>query len=215
MRAAVHKIYGAVSPFFRKRRMKRFLQAMHPTAAMTILDVGGYPGNWETVSINSDVTTLNLHPVPPPNQASARIRVAVGDGCNLPYPDKSFDVVFSNSVIEHVGTLERQRAFAREARRVGKALWIQTPARGFFIEPHLMAPFIHYLPQVLQRRLIRLTPWAIVGKPTSEEIEQHFREVRLLSKAEFEQLFPDCEIQKECFAGLTKSFIAFRSASST
>ena len=66
----------------------------------------------------------------------------VGDGCALKFPDKSYDIAFSNSVIEHVGSWERQQAFAKDIRRVGKAIWVQTPARECLIEPHYLAPFL-------------------------------------------------------------------------
>jgi Methyltransferase domain len=65
-------------------------------------------------------------------------RILVGDGCKLNIPDESYDIAHSNSVIEHVGSWERQKQFASEIRRVGKSFWVQTPAREFFIEPHYL-----------------------------------------------------------------------------
>ena len=103
----------------------------------------------------------------------------------------------SNSVIEHLSSFERQQAFASEARRVGRALWIQTPAKEFFIEPHLLAPFIHYFPVSFQRRLIRhFTIWGLVTKPSPAAIESFLQEVRLISFGEMQQLFPDCKIHR-------------------
>jgi SAM-dependent methyltransferase len=188
--------------------MERFLKMMSPKANATILDVGGYPSTWESIPIDAQITTLNIHPTEPMPPVN---RTIVGDGCNLPYGDKTFDIVFSNSVIEHLGSFERQVAFANEASRVGKALWIQTPARGFFIEPHLLAPFVHYLPKRVQKRLLRhFTLWGILGKPTPADVDAFLSEVRLLSKSELRKLFPDCQILHERFAGLTKSFVAIR-----
>jgi hypothetical protein len=95
---------------------------------------------------------------------------------------------------------------------VGRKLWVQTPARGFFIEPHLLAPFIHWLPIRWQRRLIRnFTPWGWFNRPTAVQVEDLLAEVRLLTRAEMEVLFPDCEILEEKFLGLTKSYVAVRS----
>jgi hypothetical protein len=208
MKATIHKVYARVSPFFRRRRMERFLKTMNPKAHMTILDVGGYPSTWQSLPIKAQVTTLNIHPAEP---VAPVIRTIVGDGCSLPYGDNGFDIVFSNSVIEHLGSFDRQIAFANEASRVGKALWIQTPARGFFIEPHLLAPFVHYLPKRMQKRLLRhFTLWGIFGKPTPADVDAFLSEVRLLSKSELRKLFPDCQILHERFAGLTKSFVAIR-----
>ena len=44
-----------------------------------------------------------------------------GDGRRLPFEDASFDIVYSNSVIEHLGTLPNQREFAREVLGAGPA----------------------------------------------------------------------------------------------
>jgi len=189
-----------------------FLHRMKPSAETTILDVGGCPWNWVDCAVNAQITISNVHPVDiPPHLINRGMSSAIGDGCNLEYKDKAFDIVFSNSVIEHVGTWHRQIAFAAEVSRVGKALWIQTPARSFFIEPHLLTPFIHYLPTSVQKRLLRhFTVWGLMTKPTAEQIESFFNETRLLTSLEMNRLFPDCEILRERFIGLTKSFIAIR-----
>jgi SAM-dependent methyltransferase len=208
----IHDIYRRVSPLFRKRRFDRFLQALSPQAEDRILDVGGYPGNWQGVAIESRLTILNLHEISIAAKGLAdRYELVVGDGTKLIYADKTFDIVFSNSVIEHLGTSEKQKAFAAEVRRVGKKLWIQTPARCFLIEPHLIAPLVHFFPKAIQRRLIRhCTVWGWLKKPTAQQVEAFLSEVRLLSRREMVELFPDCEIIAEKVLGLTKSYVAIR-----
>jgi hypothetical protein len=129
----------------------------------------------------------------------------------LDFADHSFDIAFSNSVIEHVGALDEQRAFADELRRVGRQLWVQTPARSFFFEPHLLTPFIHFLPHSWQRRLVRnFTLWGWVTRPSQASVDRMLGELRLLDYATFRALFPDCEIRRERFLGFTKSFVAVR-----
>src|SRR2546430_17204923 len=96
MKATIHKVYARVSPFFRKRRMERFLKMMSPKANATILDVGGYPSTWQTLPIKAQVTNLNIHPaepLPPVN------RTNVCDGCNPPYGGNTFYIVFSDNLI--------------------------------------------------------------------------------------------------------------------
>jgi hypothetical protein len=208
----IHSLYSFFGRRFRAQRMKAFAQNLRPSEQTAILDVGGYPWAWWHFPEKPSIVTLNLHAIEfvqtpdfPP------IRTAVGDGCSLGYPDASFDIVYSNSVIEHLGSFERQQVFANEARRVGRSLWIQTPAKEFFVEPHLLAPFIHYLPVSFQRRLIRrFTTWGVFTKPSLAAVEAFLEEVRLLSFAEMQQLFPDCVIQRESFLGFTKSYIAIR-----
>ncbi len=152
---SIHRIYGWLSPHFRKRRLLRFKERLRPDSNDRLLDVGGYPWCWPAGTISAAITLLNRSFEPGLADRYPSFTYEVGDGCALPYTTGSFDVVFSNSVIEHLGTWENQVRFAAEARRVGRRLWVQTPARSFFIEPHLLAPFIHWLPVRWQRRLMR------------------------------------------------------------
>src|SRR5882757_7872715 len=142
-----------------------------------VLDVGGARWVWLQSDLESGVTLLNLPGSGPGAGESTRCTLVEGDGCALPFADASFDIVFSNSAIEHVGTWERQQAFAREARRVGRRLWVQTPAREFFIEPHLIAPFIHWLPREWQRRLIRnFTVRGWLDRPDARAVDEFLAE---------------------------------------
>ena len=124
--------------------------------------------------------------------------------------DNKYDIVFSNSVIEHVGEWKDQQAFAREVRRVGGKLWVQTPARECPFEPHYLAPFIHWLPKHWQKRLIRwCTVYGWVQRPSPEDIAEMVTSIRLLTKSEVKALFPDCEILVETLWGVfPKSYIA-------
>jgi 2-polyprenyl-3-methyl-5-hydroxy-6-metoxy-1,4-benzoquinol methylase len=129
----------------------------------------------------------------------------------MQFQDQQFDIVFSNSVIEHLGTYQQQEKFAKEVRRVGRDLWIQTPAKCFFFEPHLLTPFIHWLPKQMQISLARyFTVWGWITKPSKQTAVEYVDELRLLNETEMRDLFQDCEIVKEKIFGLTKSYIAVR-----
>ncbi len=79
------------------------------------------------------------------------------------------------------------------------------------MEPHLITPFIHYLPKRTQRRLIRyVTVWGLIAKPSGEQIENFLRGTRLLTRREMKTLFPDGELHIERFMGLSKSFVVYR-----
>jgi SAM-dependent methyltransferase len=79
--------------------------------------------------------------------------VQVRRGAPLPFEDQSFDLVFCNAVIEHVGTREQQRTFLAEILRVGRQAFITTPNRWHPIEFHTVTPFLHYLPPRMYRRI--------------------------------------------------------------
>lgn len=188
--------------------MRAFVEAFGVTSETRILDVGGDCFNWGLVDVRPRLTVLNMIPPsapPPPN-----VTWVVGDGCALPFADGAFDVVFSNSVIEHLGTRARQETFAREVRRVGRTYYVQTPNRWFPVEPHLITPFVHYLPHRWQRALYPYTLWALLYRPTPADMDANYAQIRLLDRREFASLFPDASLVTERVAALAKSFIAQR-----
>jgi 2-polyprenyl-3-methyl-5-hydroxy-6-metoxy-1,4-benzoquinol methylase len=192
--------------------MALFLERMKPLKQTRILDVGGYPWCWLDSRVPLSVTILNLHILPGlENQYKDRCKLVIGDATRMQFQDQQFDIVFSNSVIEHLGTYQQQEKFAKEVRRVGRDLWIQTPAKCFFFEPHLLTPFIHWLPKQMQISLARyFTVWGWITKPSKQTAVEYVDELRLLNETEMRDLFQDCEIVKEKIFGLTKSYIAVR-----
>jgi len=204
---------AALSLRFRRRRMRRFAREMGIASGTLALDIGGTPECWELLDRPPRVVLLNL-PQSIGKPAGAELRVA-GDGCLLPFRDGAFDVVFSNSVIEHLGSRARQERFAREAARVGRRYWIQTPNRWFPVEQHLLTPFIHWLPKGWQRAIVpRCNFWNFLSRVTPERRRfyvQHFlRDIRLLGPGEMRGLFPGARLIRERFWGLAKSLIAAR-----
>jgi hypothetical protein len=189
--------------------MRVFEEIFRPTAATTILDVGGGEYNWTLISTQPKVTLINTYYGPGSN--SGPFSKILGDGRLLPFADKSFDIVYSNSVIEHVGSFDDQAAFASEVKRVGKAYFVQTPDRYFPVEPHFVAPFIHYLPVNLQMKLIRhFTPWGLITKPDRKRVEQTVASIQLLTCSQMKNLFADARILRERLCGLSKSLIAIK-----
>jgi Methyltransferase domain len=206
----IFTIFRWISPQFRRRRMKAFIDQLKPGKDDRILDVGGYPEFWAGSGIESFVTILNVEPIPD-SASNERMSTVVGDGTDLKYADNSFDIVFSNSVIEHLGTFERQQRLANECARVGKRLWIQTPARSFPIEPHFLTPLIHYFPKSWRKKMLRnCTVWGWLVRPSNKQVEAALDEIRLLTHQEMMLLFSECAIERERFFGLTKSYIAVR-----
>ena len=190
--------------------MAEFARTFRPTPETRVLDVGGTPYNWTFVEPPPAVTLLNLGPADAAATASG-FEYVDADARDLPFADDSFDIVFSNSLIEHLGTWEDQQRFAREAARVAPRLWVQTPARSFPVEPHLMTPVIHFLPKRWQRRLLRnFTVWGLLERPPREAVDGFLAEVRLLGRDELAALFPGCEVRTERFLRLPKSYIAVR-----
>jgi len=183
------------------------------TASTRILDVGGTPANWALLDVRPHVTMLNLPRAM--ESGDSGLTWIFADGLELPFRDRSFDVVFSNSVIEHVGGPPRQEQFAREIARVGVRYFVQTPNRWFPVEHHLLTPLIHFLPRRWQRRLVdKFTIWEWIARPRPDQraffLEHYLRDIRLLDSRAMRRLFPGARIIRERFLGLTKSLIAVK-----
>ncbi len=209
----IHKVYAVFMAYFRPRRIRAFRERFPEIdSGASVLDVGGSLGWWKMVAPgNIRLTILNITPEEREEVESRGYRFVLGDGCSLPFADQEFDLVLSNSVIEHVGSFDDQRRFAHEVMRCGKRVYVQTPSKWFPVEPHLIAVGIHWLPFVVARSLVRwFSVWGWVTKPSQQQIDSFLSQTRLLNRREVGELFPICQIGTERFAGLTKSFLITR-----
>lgn len=198
---------------FRSRRMRMFEKIFTLTPRTRVLDVGGSSQIWDFVTVRPSLTIVNL-----PSAVDAERRDehhVAANGCLLPFRDGSFDIVFSNSVIEHVGSAANQQRFAAEIARVGRCYWVQTPNRLAPFEMHVMLPFVHLLPKHWQFAVIRkFTPWELLAHPTEDQKEHFYNHVvhdlRLLDEPDLRRLFPGAQIMNERVLGLPKSLLAVR-----
>jgi hypothetical protein len=195
---------------FRRRRLDQFLARVGIDETTRVLDVGGTPHLWQLMPLRPRVTLLNQMSTPPwplpPGFAYVQ-----GDGCNLPYADREYDLVFSNSVIEHVGARDRQETFAREVRRVGRGYYVQTPNRNFPIESHLWGLNVFLAPPRWRPVMLRvLTYWGWVHRPTRDGIASRLAGINLLDERLMLELFSDGTVIRERVAGLTKSLAVYR-----
>jgi hypothetical protein len=201
---AMYRVMPHFQRAMRRRRMEAFLRCMKPRPKARILDLGGTTRIWDLVSLPLELTIVNLPGQIEPRPSRHHVTYAEGDACDLPqFQRGDFDLVFSNSVIEHVGDEERQRAFAATVRRVAPAYWIQTPSKWFPVEPHTGMPFWWFYPTRLQEAILRgwrrkLPVWTRMVEGT-----------RVLERAWFESLFPEAEVYVESLLGIPKSYTLF------
>ena len=207
----IQKIYSLIFKLgkWREKRFQLFLKIIKPSMKDNLLDIGGYPHNWKFFFHHfNKITCLNLRKKK--NNEIENLISVEGDGRRLEFDNNEFDIVFSNSVIEHVGDFEDQKLFSKEILRVGKKFWIQTPSKSFFFEPHFLFPFFHWFPIPIRKILVYITPWYLISKPDKDRIDIMINTTRLLSKKELKILFPNCSIITERFLFFPKSYIVFR-----
>jgi predicted SAM-dependent methyltransferase len=202
---------------FRVRRFEHFKNFIDNhqlnKGPISILDIGGTQDYWHKMDFfqlypQVKITLVNLgtEQVEHPNLTSM-----AGDACNLfQFQDKSFDIVFSNSVIEHLFSWENQQKMASEVLRIGRHYYIQTPNKYFPIEPHWMTPFYQFLPRGLKVQLTKNLNLGHYPKTaTIEEAQKRVDEVKLLSSKDMKTLFPSAALYQEKLMGFIKSITAF------
>lgn len=189
---------GLAAPVAARLRARRHAQLFRLTRVgpgARILDVGCGTLGLRAQEPDLDITGVDLIDRPsypgPFVRADATLRLPFGDG--------EFDLVYSSSVVEHIPPAQRA-AFARELLRVGRGLYVQTPAYSFPIEPHALLPFAHWLPVAVRKPFWRLGA------------QGHWEDVHLLRRHEIAALFPGTTVVPERVGPLTKSWIAVRSA---
>jgi hypothetical protein len=203
---------ASLSHRLRARRFREFeAAALALPRPIRILDIGGTTEFWENRGWadweDMRITLVNLEPVP---RHRENITPTVGDATDLSrFADNTFDLVFSNSVIEHLFTFENQRLMAREVRRLAPAYWVQTPNYWFPIEPHFLAPGWQWLPEELRVAILRRRAVGWNGRcPDPAKARSVVGQHRLMRRSELHQLFPQATIMPERVGGLVKSWTA-------
>ncbi len=197
----------------RSRRFAMFdALVSHLPRPVSILDVGGTSLFWRMRgwADRSDISITLVNLAADPSTFS-NIHSVVGDATDLSeFDNASFDIAFSNSVIEHLFSLDKQRAMAMEMQRVAKAHWAQTPNFWFPIEPHFHVPGWQWMPRSMRVRLLMKRRCGWRGPcPDREGAEALVDEVRLLTRTELSALFPNSTIRAERLGGLVKSWIVY------
>jgi 2-polyprenyl-3-methyl-5-hydroxy-6-metoxy-1,4-benzoquinol methylase len=209
---------NSIAARLRRKRFNLFLEILDAVPETTprpirILDIGGTQRFWEvmgfTAQDNIQITLLNLEPQQIDHENLSSL---VGDATDLlGIKDREFDIVFSNSVIEHVGNFDRQRRMAQEVQRVGQRYFVQTPNYSFPIEPHFLFLGFQWLPVWIRAFLVGHFRLGWMPRASNaEEARRMVEGIRLLTRDEFQALFPTATIYEEKFLGLTKSFVAYQ-----
>jgi len=154
--AAPDSLPVRIATWQRLRMYARFVEDCRVTSSDSILDLGvtsdrsyassNYLEAWHphkdriTAAGIDDASFLEVqHP---------GVRFVYANGLNLPFSDRSFDVVHSSAVLEHVGASSNQAAYVRECMRVARrAVFLTTPNRWFPVEFHTLLPLVHWLPK--------------------------------------------------------------------
>ena len=193
-------LFYNVSSYFRKKRIRYFIEELNINGSEKILDIGGEFYFWEQLEFIKDITLINLHK----SKENERIKSIEYDGTTLPFDDNTFDIVFSNSTIEHVGDFNKQKLFALEVERVGRKHFIQVPSYWFIFEPHAQIPFFQFLPDSLKKAVITYY------NRSTYSVEE-LVSIRLLKKSEIKSLFPHSKIVTERFCLMPKSYYIIKS----
>ncbi len=218
----LHRLYDhqqadSLAATLRSKRLNLLLSLLStlPTP-IKILDVGGRVAFWRSTGLldtefaQVSITLLNTS-VSEIGGEHPQMQYVVGDARNMSqFRPKEFDFVFSNSVIEHVGSYGDQSRMAKEIERVGKRYFVQTPNFYFPIEPHFVFPAFHWLPIAIRVWLV--THFSLGWYRKFSDIQSasaEVRSIRLLKKTEFLRLLPDSVLFEEKILGLTKSFVLY------
>ncbi|MEU4563791.1 class I SAM-dependent methyltransferase [Actinoplanes sp. NPDC023936] len=206
---------GSLGDRMRTKRRGWLSQQFPDLAEMSVIDLGGRASSWVTAAVRpKHVHIVNLEGETglENGEVPSWAEVDFGDACDLPEAirKRRYDLVFSNSVIEHVGGHERRMRLADAVHSLADAHWVQTPYRYFPIEPHFVAPGMQFLPNAAQAVMAR--KWPLVHTPPADKTGaiDSVLWVELLDKTQMRSYFPHSQLISERFAGLTKSLIAIK-----
>lgn len=211
---------GSLANRFRKQRMRIveyyfdrwFHKKMENGDTISILDIGGTYQFWSSSGFKyldcAKITLANISNIEVPDEET-NFESVYGDATDLSvFSDKSFDLVFSNSCIEHIGKMPEWKKMSSEMMRLGKYYYLQTPNKYFPMEPHFLIPGFQFLPLNVQVSLLEHFDVGNYSKAHNhEDAVKKAKSVCLLSYHDLRTLFPDAKILREKYFGATKSYM--------
>ena len=208
---------------YRRKRIQTFLDMIKDVyeskGHVSILDIGGTSTYWDLVDdsflhdFNVKITLLNL-PSRESFQDTSHIVHRFGDATEAlweTYMQSDFDLIHSNSVIEHVGDWKKMKQFALNITSFRGGYFVQTPNFWFPVEPHCLTLLFHWLPKPI--RIFWVQKMALGHWPKASDVSEAVdivESARLLDKYQFKFLFNDAELIREQILIFTKSFIAVK-----
>jgi hypothetical protein len=186
--AAANSLAIRVATWQRRRMYARFLIDAGVSDGDSILDVGvtsdrsydssNYLEAW--YPHKDRITAAGIDDASFLEREYPGLRFVHANGLRLPFTDRSFDVVHSSAVLEHLGGAQNQSAYVAECARVArKAVFLTTPNRWFPIEFHTLLPLAHWLPKRTFRWMLRHVGLGFFADETH---------LNLLSRRELEKL---------------------------
>lgn len=193
----------------RARRWNEFLTRFPDLDVSRVLDLGGTPRFWRIAPVRPmQVTIVNMNRMLSADEPW--IELVISDACAAGRW-AGYDLVVSNSLLEHVGGPDRRSILSEAIHHAANRYWVQTPNRYFPIEPHWLFPGFQFLPLSLRTLITRTWPFGHRYSRDPLRAAELAAEVELIGKGELKRLFPDAEIWVERLAGMPKSLVAIRS----
>jgi hypothetical protein len=207
-------VQGSFGGRCRSSRWEWFARTFTEIDSMTVIDLGGTAESWRRAPVRpASVHVINLE-VEEAADIPAWVRIDKADACDLPtyISNGNYDLVFSNSVIEHVGGHSQRQLFADTVHKLADRHWVQTPYRYFPIEPHWLFPGFQFLPLAARAAVSRHWPLSYSRASGREGSIREAMSVELISRTEMGLYFPHSAISSERILGMTKSLVAIKTS---
>jgi hypothetical protein len=172
----VKKVLSYLSLKVRKEQLDLLISWMKPTLRSSVVDVGFAPtedmvdSNFfeKNYKYKHKITAVSVEDCSQIKKNYPSIKIlTVSPNKKLPFKNSQFDIATSWATLEHVGDYNYQEKFINELLRIGKRVYITTPYRGCFYEPHTGLVFLHWLPLSVFRKLCLLLGKEFWAQPSN------------------------------------------------
>ena len=187
---------------------KKFCELISFSKNDTIIDIGISPSEEYSENIllqkypyKNKYTCLSNQDCANLIKKYKNIKFINGNACKTKLSDNKFNIVYSNVVLEHVGSYNKQKKFINELYRISsKVCFIVTPNRLHPIEFHTSLPLIHLLPKKMHRSILKFLGYKFLSKE---------KNLNLLTKNDIKKILSETKINN--YKIISNKFLFFPS----